>query len=148
MTYLVFSLSGWKSRMMVENSDINSFRNCCFCNQQLLSDQAVPPQPAFIPICPGWPVHVSSTRGCRWHAGLQISDSRTLKTSCLLPVQKDVMVKVNIPPAHAWWESVILSHHPWLTEVSLGQLLLELKVSLKAWHTFHQGSLLSKTHWP
>lgn len=103
-------------------------------------------------VCLRWPVHVSSFLGCRWHASLQISVSGTLKTSHLLLVQKDVMVKVNIPPAHAWWESVLLSPHHCLNMAPkchvIGQLLLELKVSLKAWHTFHQGSLLSKTHWP
>lgn len=119
MLYLGFALSGWKCRMMVENSDVNSFRNCCCW---LLSDQAVPPQPAFIPRLS----QVASACGqlpclqVKWRS-VPRGSFVTLNMSCLLLVQRNGMVKVNIPklpPAHAWWESVLLSPHPWLQHES------------------------------
>lgn len=78
---------------MVEKSDISSFSVCCYW---LLSDQTVPPQPAFIPVC--------LTAACEQHPFLQVkcrsSVLRTLKMSCLLLIQGDGMVKVNIPKLH------------------------------------------------
>lgn len=43
--YLFVDLSRWKCRMVVENSDINSFRICCYW---LLLDQVGSPQTTFI----------------------------------------------------------------------------------------------------